>query len=115
LQIKDMAITGAELLQSRDEALRDALLAQQGIFGRDKLGHEHRQVLWLGFDSTTYELGGRSDAADGQAGEDAADASPDADVTKVALVPQFNDPVGQSTSLRTAIDQALQRVAGRPI
>ncbi len=77
-------------LISRDDALRAALAGHAALFGPDKLGHD-RRLLWLGFDADTYEI------------DPPLTSSPHA------------DPEGQSTFIRTAIEQALQRVAGRPI
>lgn len=117
LDIRDMQ-SGTQPT-SRDQALKDALMRHADLFGPDKLGGEHRQVLWLGFDSATYELGGSGNGASprSDAGEaNDATAVPTANATQnQPVVPDLGPAAGERTALRTAIEQALQRVAGRPI
>jgi uncharacterized membrane protein len=81
---------GSQALVTRDDALRAALQQHAAVFGDEQLGKE-RRLLWLGFDSGTFQLASGAGAVE---------------------LPQ---PQGQGTSLRTAIEQALQRAAGRPI
>ncbi len=76
---------------SRDRALRDALAQQAALFD-DPAFNRDRRIEWLGFDETTYPL-----------------TNPQ--VGGVA----WDDPAGKATSLRTAIEQVLQRAAGHPI
>ncbi len=116
LDIKDMTL--AQRQASRDEALREALSKHADLFGPEKLGGEHRQILWLGFDSSTYELGGGGNpgAVEGEAtGEASTTESVAVSDEATMLVPELGPASGMTTALRTAIDQALQRVAGRPI
>ncbi|MEE9212672.1 MAG: hypothetical protein V3U29_08470 [Phycisphaeraceae bacterium] len=79
---------------SRDAALRAGLAYHGDVFGPDQLGKQ-RQVIWLGFDGTSYPLGAADDPT--------------------SSVPFLPDPSGQATALRTAIEQALQRAIGRPV
>ncbi len=78
---------------SRDQALRKAIGRQAHVFSDPDFLHE-RQVAWLGFDSTIYDLSGPG-------------------VTGKEL--NWAAATGRTTDIRTAIDQALQRVAGSPI
>jgi len=80
-------------LISREAALRWALESQGEVFGPEQLGRD-RQVMWLGFGEKVFEL-----------------ASPMGE-NGVAVLGEAQD---QATSLRTAIEEALRRVAGRPI
>ncbi|MEM9110244.1 MAG: hypothetical protein AAGC72_09485 [Planctomycetota bacterium] len=75
---------------SRDEALKQALAGQLGLFGEDKLG-ETRNIVWFGYDREAYPID-----------------TPTADNL-------LSDPGVQATNLRTAIDQVLQAAAGRTI
>ncbi|MCX5662544.1 MAG: VWA domain-containing protein [Planctomycetota bacterium] len=86
-------------LISRDRALHDALAHKADLFGPDKLGRD-RRLLWLGFDAATYEID-----------PPLTPVSPAIPSTQAAA----DEPDGQATSIRTAIEQALQRAAGRPI
>ena len=76
---------------SRNTALASALQRHAELFGPAQMGRD-RRITWLGFDEATYEIKPPTDPA-----------SP------------LGDAVGQSTMLRTAIEQSLQRAAGRPI
>lgn len=76
---------------SRDAALRGALQRQAKVFGDPRFVHD-RQVAWLGFDTTTRPLD--------PPGEHGV---------------LWDEPAGQGTGIRTAIEQALQRAAGRPL
>ena len=101
MQIRDMTASGGSLLEanpgavpvSRDEAVRNALGKHADLFIEQKLGGEHRQVMWLGFDGRVYDID-----------------SPTQDAPF-----EIDPPNGQSTAIRTAINQALGRVAGRPV
>lgn len=74
---------------SRNTALANALQKHAELFGPAQMGRD-RRIAWLGFDESTFEI---------------------KPPTKDAL----GDAQGQSTMLRTAIEQSLQRAAGRPI
>ncbi|MAE67094.1 MAG: hypothetical protein CMJ18_22775 [Phycisphaeraceae bacterium] len=76
---------------ARDAALRRALERDLGHF-TDEAFLRDRHLLWLGFDESTYEL-----------------TAPDHDDATWA------DPEGRATLLRTALEQALRRTAGRPV
>ncbi|MEM1107613.1 MAG: BatA domain-containing protein [Planctomycetota bacterium] len=80
-------------LVSREEALRDALTQQGEVFGEEQLGRG-RQVAWLGFGEQAFELAS-------PLGETGVDA--------------LGEPGDQTTALRTALEAALRRGAGRPI
>lgn len=83
---------GSSLI-SRERALRDALNAQGQVFGDEQLGRG-RQIAWLGFGEQAFEL----DSPVGDAGVEA-----------------LGEPRDQATALRTALEAALRRGAGRPI
>jgi len=89
MQIRDMLTSqgGRAARISRDEALRSALDANQEAFTKEAIGPQ-RNVIWVGFDDRTFLF-------------DSPDRLPDGD--------------GNGTSLRTAIEQAMQRAAGQPI
>lgn len=86
MQIRDMKQADGSR-KSRDEVLRDTLRRRSALFGDQQLGKE-KHILWLGFDGSTYTQAGPTELTDAQ---------------------------GQTTALRTAIEQALQRAAGHPI
>ncbi|MCE9589995.1 MAG: hypothetical protein K8S99_05670 [Planctomycetes bacterium] len=83
---------------SRADAL-DAALRQNAVIFTPGSTAKDRRVLWLGFDTGTYELD-----------SPAAGTLTDGGATTRPAAPQ-----GQATMIRTAIDQALQRAAGHPI
>lgn len=122
-------VNAGEKTVARQAALVAALRAQADVFGAEKLG-KNRRIVWLGFDSSTYEIGaakrpGASDAAGGGTTRPSSSSSdtapPEVLPAEVASTPlaiaalESAKPDGQSTLLRTAIEQALQRGAGRPI
>ena len=82
---------------ARDAQLRRGLANYPDLFTDAQLGRDNRRILWLGFHGGTYEIEGADD--------------PQTAATGVALPPAQ----GQSTAIATAIEQALQRAAGRPI
>ncbi|MBB6429629.1 BatA domain-containing protein [Algisphaera agarilytica] len=84
---------GADGLVSREQALRDALTDQGQVFGEEQLGRG-RQVAWMGFGEQAFEL----ESPVGDAGLDA-----------------LGEPGDQNTALRTALEAAMRRGAGRPI
>jgi len=71
---------------SRDAQLDQLLRRHRDMFGAGALG-EQKQIAWYGFDGGIFPV--------------APDELPAAD--------------GQTTALRTAMEQALSRAAGRPI
>lgn len=73
----------------REEQLRSSLAAAMPAF--EALAKD-RTVLWLGFDSGAYPL--RTDAAG---------------------APALDEPTGRRTLLGEAVDEALRRVAARPV
>ncbi len=73
---------------SRDAMLRAQLAVQEAVFGDEGLARG-RRLHWLGFAGDTFALG-------------------DAPL-------QWPQASGQRTAIRTAIEQALQAAAGRPI
>lgn len=95
MQICDMpSSTGGDALTSREDALRQALARHADLFGDQKLGKD-RRILWLGFNANTFEIHPLAAAATRPDGHD--------------------DDQRQTTALRTAIEQALQRTAGEPV
>jgi hypothetical protein len=75
---------------TRDQALNNALIAQKEAFSQSRMGKD-RRILWLGFDRTAYPI-----------------TSPDTGQPMPAAQ-------GDGTLLRTAIEQGLERLSGRPI
>lgn len=90
---------------SRDQALRLALKSSPDLFSAHKLGGAHRRILWLGFDNETFEL---TDPIV------EATATNDQSPRRQASI-NLPQPDGATTAIRTALEQALQRAAGRPI
>lgn len=88
MQIPDAPSAGGRI--TRDQQLRSALVAAADSF--KKIAAEKR-VLWLGFDSSAF------------------DVSSPVDSDGVPLGPAQ----GRSTAIKAAIDSGLQRVAARPI
>lgn len=78
---------------SRDQVLRKAIERQADVFSDPDFLH-HRQITWLGFDSTTYGISGPG-------------------VTGKELI--WAAATGRTTDIRSAIDQALQTVGGSPV
>jgi hypothetical protein len=78
-------------LISREEALLRALKQQHEVFGPQGLGKD-RQVRWFGFDGASYGI-----------------AEPADDPRR------WPPAMGKATSIRTAIEQALQSVPGQRI
>ncbi len=74
---------------SRDEAMRAALTSQSDVFDPEAMGAD-RRVAWFGFGAQAFEI-----------------APPGREAWEPASAP--------STSLRTAIEQALDAAAGRPV
>ncbi len=85
---------------TRDESLRRALGEHADLFSTDKLGKD-RRIIWLGFDSLTREIDSPTPPASTDSGDRAAAKLP--------------DPAGNTTAIRSAIEQALQRATGRPV
>ncbi len=94
MQIQDAYVQAGDRRKpaSRQAALDDAIARHADLFGPEQLGRD-RKLVWLGFDAQTY-----------------------------AIEPPYLEPKattagsnGQTTLLRTAIQQALQRATGRPI
>ncbi len=76
---------------SRAHAVQHWLTQQADLFSAQRLGRD-RRLIWMGFDDQAYAI-------------DPPYTHPDAG----------DRPRGDTTALRTAIDQALDRAAGRPI
>jgi len=77
---------------TRDTQLRAALASQQAVFGEEKLGRgDKRELHWLGFGERAFDI----------TPPDSQGKLPPAD--------------GQATQIRTAVEQALQRAAGKPV
>jgi len=83
---------------TRDEQLEETLAAARDTW--NALDAE-RHLLWLGFHDGAFELAGP--------GDDAQSAPPNE--TTIDL----GDPSGRRTNLASAIEQALQKAAARPI
>ncbi len=97
LQVEDMTVTDSAVRSgvvvrpiSRDQMLRTSLAAQSDLFDAGPLGSQHH-IAWLGFGSQAYTI------------------DPPVDPESV---PPADAP---STHLRSAIEQALQHAAGRPV
>ncbi|MFN0010510.1 MAG: hypothetical protein ACKVS8_02575 [Phycisphaerales bacterium] len=84
---------GAGARVTRDEQLRGALAAHQAALGALA---KDRTVLWLGFDSGTFDL------------------KPSAEVPGLPALDGAG-PTGRRTDLAAALEQGLARAAGRPV
>ncbi|MEO1236927.1 MAG: hypothetical protein AAFX76_09090, partial [Planctomycetota bacterium] len=93
IETSGVTSSGGGGVVSRDAALRSALAQQAAVFGPTGLGRG-RDVAWLGFGDSVFEL-----AAAGDGG----------------VLPGLGEADGESTALRSALDEALRRAAGRPI
>jgi len=101
MQIKDTDVPGVpgvpgtdqatHQLISRDQAFHQAVVQHAQVLQSDEL-HRDRRVVWLGFDSDTFEI----------------------DPPHLAANP-LDQPDGQTTAIRTAIEQALARATGQPV
>ena len=85
-------------LGQREDQLRQALIA--GVPSWNAIRAD-RNLLFLGFDAGAYDLKAPDVAATG--------------LTPGTLPVTLNDPEGRRTSLARSIDQALRRVASRPV
>lgn len=90
MEIRDMPGPAGAAPISRRQALEAALQEHAELFGPQKLGHE-RKILWLGFAGNTFEI------------DPFAASAPPPDAQR------------QTTALRTAIEQALQRATGQRV
>lgn len=86
---------------TRDQQLRDALDRSRPVWS--KLAAD-RVVVWLGFDSTAWDLAKPLSAAPAS-GASPAESGP----------PPLPDAVGRRTDLNRALDTALKRAAARPL
>ena len=98
MKVRDALYAGAKtggeggvVPQSRHEALRRGLAEHAAVFGPQRLAAS-RQLLWLGFDAGAFEI-----------------PSPVSDPGSL------DEPDGDATALRTAIEQGLQRAAGQAV
>ncbi|MEM1212004.1 MAG: vWA domain-containing protein [Planctomycetota bacterium] len=105
MQTRDMA--GAGGAESRDERLRSAVKSQAAVFGPERLGAD-RELVWLGFDVGAYPI-------EGVEGVPADDNAAEAASPEAGVVLDWDAAEGGVTRVRTAIEQALQSAAGRPI
>jgi len=95
MNIRDVIDDAGVNAISRDEALRTALAEQLDVFSNERLG-KNRRIVWLGFDRFSREI-----------------ETPM--VNAQSILAKLPDADGQATSIRTAVEQALQRAVGRPI
>ncbi|MEM6553611.1 MAG: hypothetical protein AAF750_15955 [Planctomycetota bacterium] len=95
-------IRGLPGVVSRDERLKAALVAQAGVFGPERLGAD-RELVWLGFDVGAYPIAG--------VGIPTEVGTPSGGGGGL----EWEAAAGGVTRVRTAIEQALQSAAGRPI
>ncbi|MEM6393089.1 MAG: hypothetical protein AAF797_09985 [Planctomycetota bacterium] len=108
MQTRDMAAGDGDRagggVVSRDARLKAAVEAQAGVFGPERLGAD-RELVWLGFDVGAYPIAGVEGLLPG---DDAAEAASPREL-------EWAVATGGVTRVRTAIEQALQSAAGRPI
>lgn len=101
MQVADAegAIPGGPARVSRDAQLRSSLLGASTLL---RSLEEQRTVVWLGFDGSAYELAkGPAEGVEGG--------------TSAALPVELGGADGWRTRLDTAIAQALERAAARPL
>lgn len=91
MQLSDAVDSATGEALSRDTQLRQAIAAQQAVFGDADGLAQQRQINWLGFGGQVQPIGSAAQAA------------------------QWPTADKQTTHLRTAIEQALQTASGRPI
>lgn len=96
MQIKDAEDATGRI--TRDDQLRETLADASVML--DQLGQE-KQLVYLGFHFGAYDLTGADAPQDGE--------------TPAGLPVELGAPDGQRTSLNTALEQALQRAAARPL
>jgi uncharacterized membrane protein len=96
MSIADVAEGGGRI--TREEQLRGIIDANHEVWAALS---EQRQVRWLGFHSATFSLTSEPAGADG----------PGSAHTSVDL----GEATGDRTNLAGALEQALQRAAGRPV
>ena len=114
---------------TRDAAVRAALAELEKQPDNPLRSSDDRQVLWFGFDAQAYALsensGGTSGGASGggnpRMSEDAHPRRGENTATSgqqlpgVPGLPELPGAEGQATLLRSALDEALYRVGGRPV
>ena len=104
--VEDAALGGTDDRISRDEQLREALAANRAAF--ERIG-EDRRTYWLGFHDGAFALDvGAAESSNVGDAEDAQDVA-------IAVPMELGEPTGRRTDLAAAIEQGLQRAAGRPI
>lgn len=89
---------------TREQQLRAALEASASAWREMQA---ERIVVWLGFDSSAYDLAVRKRGDASAGGEVAGEAA--------RLPVDLSDPAGRRTDLNRALDQALRRAAARPL
>lgn len=92
MQIPDGAPASQGLRKTRDEQLRTIFDSHTPVLAEL---NEQRQLVWLGFHMGAFSLS----AAE----------------IETAVIPEIGPADGPRTNLNTAIEQALQRAAGRPL
>lgn len=91
---RSMSIADAEGRTSRDEQLSSALSGEADMWSRIA---DNRHLVWLGFHDGAFSL----------VGDDSG--------TVETLPLPLPEPAGEQTHLESAIEQALQRAAARPL
>lgn len=86
---------------TRDDQLKESLTSQRDVFA--KLG-EQKHVAWMGFHSGAFNL------ASGQ-----QPAASDQPSVATPVLPELGEASGRRTMLESALEQALQRAAARPV
>ena len=103
LSIPDVdAEAGGDARRTRDAQLQSVIAEHESVW---RTLDERRKLVWLGFHAGAFGL---DDAADPT--KDAAGVGADEFV-----VPGLGEASGRRTQLRTALEQALQRAAARPV
>ncbi|HRQ75837.1 MAG TPA: hypothetical protein PK098_07960 [Phycisphaerales bacterium] len=92
MQIPDGAAVTQPVRMTRDEQLRSILDRHTPVLAELS---EQRQLVWLGFHMGAFSLPGAE--------------------TEAAAIPELGPADGPRTNINTAIEQALQRAAGRPL
>jgi hypothetical protein len=103
---------------TREQQLRGAMDRQSEVL---KFLATQRHVVWLGFHFGAFDLAGKGIEASGDQGIENSASTPPLDASMPrsldasASLPDLGTPDGRRTDIESALDQALQRAAARPV
>jgi len=94
---------------TREQQLRGAMDKQAEVL---KFLATQRHVVWMGFHFGAFDLAGKGIEASGDQGIENSASTPS---NASAALPDLGTPDGRRTDIESALDQALQRAAARPV